>query len=97
MDSVRLSWGLVASATLTNPWEQRHGSFLHVDDFKMAIQAVSMEAGDADSNAAVAGALLGARLGYQNLPQDWLKELPAAQVSWFSQKIAACLVMLGLD
>eukprot|EP00439_Symbiodinium_sp_Y106_P022231 s467_g2.t1 len=30
-------------------------SFLHVDDFKMAIQAVSMEAGDADSNAAVAG------------------------------------------
>ncbi|CAE7666712.1 unnamed protein product [Symbiodinium microadriaticum] len=72
-------------------------SFLHMDDFKTAIQAVSMEAGDADSNAAVAGALLGARLGYQNLPGDWLKELPAVQVSWFSQKIDACLVMLGLD
>lgn len=27
---------------------------------------------DADTNAAVAGALLGARIGYNNLPKEWV-------------------------
>ncbi|MFB2977681.1 ADP-ribosylglycohydrolase family protein [Microseira sp. BLCC-F43] len=30
---------------------------------------------DADTNAAVAGALLGARFGDKNIPQQWVKEL----------------------
>ena len=72
-------------------------AFLHADCFKEAIQAIAMEAGDADSNAAVAGAVLGARLGYERLPQDWLQELPAAQVAWFHAKITSCLAMLGLE
>ncbi len=33
--------------------------------------------GDADTNAAVAGALLGARLGMNAIPDRWLNELEA--------------------
>ncbi len=33
------------------------------------------EGGDADTNAAVAGALLGAKFGYSNIPQRWLEGL----------------------
>lgn len=32
-----------------------------------------MKLKDSDTNAAVAGALLGCKLGYSKLPQDWLK------------------------
>merc|ERR1719327_260038 len=56
-----------------------------------------MEAGDADSNAVVAGSLLGARFGFSNLPQDWLDKLPPAQYQWMDRKIASFLHMLGLE
>ncbi len=32
--------------------------------------------GDADTNASVAGALWGARNGYEKLPREWLIEMP---------------------
>mmetsp|Transcript_36244 Transcript_36244/g.104356 ORF Transcript_36244/g.104356 Transcript_36244/m.104356 type:complete len:698 (-) Transcript_36244:24-2117(-) len=71
-------------------------AFLHAGSFKDAIQAITMEAGDADSNATVAGALLGARLGFSCLPQEWLGEVPELQRRWLEQKIAAYVQMLGL-
>ena len=46
-----------------------------VDNFKEGIIKLIMEGGDADSNAAVAGALLGAKLGFSNLPRDWIDAL----------------------
>lgn len=45
-------------------------------DFKSTIVSIVSECGDADTNAAVAGALLGAYYGYNKLPQDWLEALP---------------------
>ena len=36
---------------------------------------VSAQAGDADTNGAVAGALLGCKLGYNRLPDTWLNDL----------------------
>jgi ADP-ribosylglycohydrolase/Leucine-rich repeat (LRR) protein len=45
-------------------------------DFAHAIQKLLMEAGDADTNGAVAGALLGTRVGFHNLPQFWIDQLP---------------------
>jgi len=48
---------------------------LSQSNFKIAIRKVVLEGGDADTNASVAGAILGAKLGYSNLPQDWLNGL----------------------
>ncbi len=36
---------------------------------------VRLEGGDADTNAAVAGALLGARFGVKDIPLEWLESL----------------------
>jgi hypothetical protein len=43
--------------------------------FEELIVDLIMEGGDADTNAAVAGALLGAYLGYANLPSHWTLSL----------------------
>ena len=72
-------------------------AFQHAEDFREAVQAIAMEAGDADSNATVAGALLGARLGYSALPAVWLSEMLPAQRDWLNAKIDTCLAMLGLS
>ncbi|RIB12549.1 ADP-ribosylglycohydrolase-domain-containing protein [Gigaspora rosea] len=45
------------------------------DAFKKIITELVLEAGDADTNAAVAGALLGTRIGYNKLPKEWLEGL----------------------
>jgi len=72
-------------------------AFLHADDFKEAILAITMEAGDADSNAVVAGAILGARVGFNRLPQDWLEAVPKLQKAWLEGKLSSCLHQLGLE
>jgi ADP-ribosylglycohydrolase len=43
--------------------------------FAEGLHAVIMEGGDADTNAAVAGALLGARFGYDAIPVGWIDGL----------------------
>ncbi|HAJ63380.1 MAG TPA: ADP-ribosylglycohydrolase family protein [Cyanobacteria bacterium UBA11369] len=45
------------------------------ESYEDGILQIIHEGGDADTNAAVAGALLGARFGYKNIPQQWVKEL----------------------
>lgn len=45
---------------------------LRQDNFQDAISAIIHEGGDADTNGVVAGALLGAKLGYDNLPTNWV-------------------------
>lgn len=50
--------------------------------FKAAVMAIVAEAGDADTNATVAGALLGCELGYAQLPRDWLAGLRHLQPLW---------------
>lgn len=47
----------------------------HAQSYEDGILAIIHEGGDADTNAAVAGALLGARFGYKNIPQQWVEEL----------------------
>lgn len=41
-------------------------------DFRTALQAIIAEGGDTDTNGAVAGALMGARMGYRALPETWV-------------------------
>lgn len=47
-------------------------SLLDAKDFRSGVETVVRLAGDADTNGAVAGALLGARFGAAEIPQDWL-------------------------
>ncbi|CAG8437620.1 10515_t:CDS:2 [Ambispora gerdemannii] len=55
------------------------------DAFKRIITELTLEAGDADTNGAVAGALLGARIGYKKLPKEWINGLRFTD--WLDEKI----------
>ncbi|CAH1265719.1 Hypp3232 [Branchiostoma lanceolatum] len=59
---------------------------LRQNDFRKAIERITMEAGDADTNAAVAGALLGCRLGRRSLPDSWVKKMPHKE--WLDWQIS---------
>jgi len=48
---------------------------LQQNDFKKAILEIINQGGDSDTNGAVAGGLLGAKLGFSGLPQDWIDGL----------------------
>lgn len=45
------------------------------ESFEDGILKIIHEGGDADTNAAVAGALLGAKFGYETIPQAWIDGL----------------------
>lgn len=47
----------------------------HAHNFEEGLLAVVSEAGDADTNAAVACAVLGAKFGYNTIPQKYIDEL----------------------
>ncbi|XP_022343575.2 ADP-ribosylarginine hydrolase Tri1-like [Crassostrea virginica] len=55
-------------------------------DFRKAITKIVMQGGDADSNACVAGAMLGCKLGLEAIPQSWREGL--LHKEWLDQKIA---------
>jgi ADP-ribosylglycohydrolase len=71
-------------------------AYYHIDDdFQTIIKCIALQGGDADTNCAVAGAILGTRLGYSNLPQDWLAKLP--HHDWLMKKIDAYLETIQLS
>ncbi|MEH2054621.1 MAG: ADP-ribosylglycohydrolase family protein [Nostoc sp.] len=47
----------------------------HAKSYEDGILQIIHQGGDADTNAAVAGALLGAHFGYKNIPRQWIEEL----------------------
>ncbi|KAL1961593.1 hypothetical protein VTN77DRAFT_1419 [Rasamsonia byssochlamydoides] len=62
--------------------------------FHQLIQELVMEGGDADTNACIAGALLGAWVGYTALPPQWRDGL--RQKKWLLGKAEAlCGVVVG--
>ncbi len=48
---------------------------LDAPDFRSGVEAVIRLGGDADTNGAVAGALLGARFGASEMPPRWVGDL----------------------
>ncbi|KAJ4984201.1 hypothetical protein SVAN01_10309 [Stagonosporopsis vannaccii] len=60
---------------------------------KLMVQLI-MEGGDADTNGAAAGALLGAYLGYANLPSHW--KLGLAHNEWLMSKIERLAIAAGV-
>ncbi|XP_046563667.1 uncharacterized protein LOC124272507 isoform X1 [Haliotis rubra] len=61
-------------------------------DFRKALQTIVMEGGDADTNGAVAGALLGCKLGMSALPVSWVSKLK--HKAWLDEKIEKYLKVL---
>jgi ADP-ribosylglycohydrolase len=55
--------------------------------FERMIDALVRQGGDADTNAAVAGALAGCHLGFAALPSGWVRVLPFR--GWLESKVAA--------
>lgn len=49
--------------------------YFHAKDFLSGLLAVINEGGDADTNGAVSGAILGAKSGYNNIPDEYIKNL----------------------
>lgn len=66
----------------------------HATDFSTTLKKVIMQAGDADSNAAVCGALMGCKFGFGGLPQDLL-HFPHRE--WLDQQVAQFLKTIGLE
>jgi len=64
-------------------------------DFRQSITDLVMEGGDADTNGAVAGALLGCKLGYKNLPPSWLNNL--VNKSFLDAKVIKLFELLCLE
>lgn len=64
------SIGYTFKATQAGFWAIKYG-----DSFFNGLQSVILEGGDADTNAAVAGAMLGAKFGFTGIPPDLVKNL----------------------
>ena len=63
--------------------------------FEKLIVQLIMEGGDADTNGAAAGALLGAYLGYANLPSHW--KLGLAHNDWLMAKTERLTIAVGVN
>ncbi len=58
--------------------------------FKALVGQIAAAGGDADTNAAIAGAVVGAAVGFRALPADWLAALPHR--AWLGAEARAWLV-----
>ena len=65
-------------------------AFFSADDFEKGLVWAVNLGGDTDTNGAVTGALLGARLGAAAIPQRWLDVLERrAELEGIAQQLAA--------
>ncbi len=74
------SAGFVRVAFRLAYWE-----LLHADDFAAAVIDVANRGGDADTNAAIAGALVGACRGIAEIPERWVERVlkaPGVSADW---------------
>mmetsp|Transcript_20312 Transcript_20312/g.43956 ORF Transcript_20312/g.43956 Transcript_20312/m.43956 type:complete len:483 (+) Transcript_20312:30-1478(+) len=76
-------WGLRHDTTAATASSQ---------DFCAMIRALTLEGGDADTNATVAGGLWGCRWGFSALPLEWIEQLPHA--AWLEAHVQKLLCLL---
>lgn len=62
------------------------------ESVKSVINEVVREGGDADTNGAVVGGVLGAAVGYQGLPTDWVMQMPHKE--WLDAKVVDYLKVM---
>lgn len=51
----------------------------HTIDFKAGVLEAVNAGGDTDSNASMVGAMIGANIGLDRIPNDWIQSVPACQ------------------
>jgi len=61
---------------------------------KEVITSLTMEAGDADTNATVCGALVGCWLGHKALPREWIQGL--VHMNWLENKMEELFQLLDI-
>lgn len=67
-------------------------SLWHCETFKDGLLQVVNAGGDADTNAAVACAILGAKFGYESIPEDYIKGLAEeSKMNFISSQLCKCL------
>lgn len=49
--------------------------YFHAPDFESALIAIVNEGGDADTNAAIACSIIGAKFGYNGIPRYYIENL----------------------
>jgi len=81
-------WAIRQAVFRVSEGQTQQGAFKHI------IQEITRCGGDADTNAAPAGALIGAYIGFTNLPKDWVNEL--AYGAWLEAWVQKILYMLDL-
>lgn len=64
----------------------------HPDDVRAALLEGANAPGDSDSIATLAGALLGARLGLESIPGDWIRDLERSEELLALAKAAAAAI-----
>lgn len=64
------------------------------ETFKSSMTKLVMCAGDADTNGAVAGGLMGALYGYKHLPKEWKEGMKYE--GWYREKISALCEVASL-
>ena len=90
-----LGAGIVLLRTAIRKVAESNGSLLlQATMFEELITDLIMRGGDADTNACFAGALLGAFLGYEALPDHWKHGL--GHEEWLMGKAEALCQVLGL-
>jgi ADP-ribosyl-[dinitrogen reductase] hydrolase len=73
-----------------------HAWLAHQDDYRAAVIAAVRLGGDTDTTAAIVGAIVGARVGKEGIPADWisgLREWPRS-VGWMERlaaRLATCV------
>mmetsp|Transcript_10505 Transcript_10505/g.10497 ORF Transcript_10505/g.10497 Transcript_10505/m.10497 type:complete len:212 (-) Transcript_10505:14-649(-) len=66
---------------------------LRQDNYEETIRDIIIQGGDADTNAAAAGALLGCKVGFSALPQNLVQQL--LHKEWLEEKITHLINRLG--
>ena len=64
------------------------------ESFRSVLNRLILAGGDADTNGTVAGALLGCKLGFSQLPKEWISGMPYS--SWLEAYVQKVLFMLQL-
>lgn len=63
--------------------------------FKIVLTEMTLQGGDADTNGAVVGSLLGALFGYSGLPNQWCITMWQPGVDYLSNRVTNLLGALG--
>jgi len=66
---------MIATGYVLRSLERAIVALLHSTSFEDEIIKIVNEGGDADTNAAIAGGLLGAKHGYAKIPERWISDL----------------------